>query len=118
MSRGPSPGDANGPAGGRRYRCLTRPRFDADANAYRMRYDDADRRSLLADLALGVAEVAGVPVTTIDPLYETLDPETLTRLCGASEGPDEVTFGVHGHEVTVGPDGARLRPPGVDRDRN
>lgn len=99
----------------RRYRHLTRPRFDADANVYRMRYDAVDRRTLLAEIALGIAEIADVDVASIDPLYETVDAEVLARL-GDAEEPEEMTFTAGDCEIAIRPGEACVRPPIADGD--
>ncbi|MFD1512439.1 HalOD1 output domain-containing protein [Halomarina rubra] len=51
-----------------------------------------------------VASAEGVPPRTLDPLYDTIDPDALDALV-SDAGPVRIRFSYEGHTVTVHGDG-------------
>ena len=77
---------------------------DRRANTHYVHYDPGSDATLSATLVRAVADLADEDPLAIDPLYETIDPDTLNEFVGADELPDvagTVTFTYEGLEVTV-----------------
>jgi hypothetical protein len=79
------------------------------SGVYRATYDP-DGPATLSDVVIeAIAEVAGVdPTTTVIPLADRIDPDSLDALFADSEGEAQTTFRVCGLEVLVRSDG-RIR---------
>lgn len=73
-------------------------------------HDTEDTGSLSTTVVTAVAKAASVEPVELPPLYETIDPDALDKLLGASPTGSRsyngyVTFGYADHSVTVHADG-------------
>lgn len=77
---------------------------DRRANTRHVHYDPGGDATLSDALVRAVADFADADPLELQPLYETVDPETLNEFVGADELPDvagNLTFTFEGYEVTV-----------------
>lgn len=77
---------------------------DRRANTHYVHYDPGADATLSATLVKAVADLADRDPLDLDPLYETIDPETLNEFVGIDELPEvagTVTFDYEEFEVTV-----------------
>lgn len=88
---------------------------DRRANACHVHYDPGSDASLSVVLVKAIAELADVDPLELEPLHETIDPETLNEFVGTDELPDvegTVTFVFEGYDVTVYASGlVKILPP-------
>lgn len=78
--------------------------LDRRANTRHIHYDPGADATLSDTLVRAVADFDDVDPLELDPLYETIDPDTLNEFVGSDELPDvagTVTFTFEGYEVTV-----------------
>lgn len=80
-------------------------------------------RSLCVAVVTAIAAVTGDEPTTIEPLYESVDPDALARTFESvrrrrrRDGRFSATFSHHGCEVVISPDGEiRVGLDGDERD--
>lgn len=77
---------------------------DRRANTHYVHFDPATGSTISEVLVRAVADLAGTDPLELDPLYETIDPDTLDEFVGTDELPDvagTITFTFEGYEVTV-----------------
>ena len=75
----------------------------APTERFRIQHDWEGKHSLSLSVVTAVSAVTGDAPTTIDPLYEVVDPSTLDELLASLRGDERatVTFSFHECRVTV-----------------
>lgn len=88
-----------------------RTHYDPETGIYRTAFDPtAD--SVVVTIVETVAYATDQELTTLPPLFGTVDPESIANLIsGSSEGPVEVTFMYIGCQVTISSDGECIVNP-------
>ncbi|WP_435074989.1 HalOD1 output domain-containing protein [Halorubrum sp. HHNYT27] len=75
--------------------------FYSNSETYLARYDQAETPASMAVIST-LAEILDVDPTDMDPLFHSVDTESLDALLGkATDGDVRVTSTLAGHEVTV-----------------
>lgn len=77
---------------------------DSGATTHHVHYNPAERANLCETLVLTIADLADAEPLSLDPLYETVDPEILDDIVesGGTLGLDgSVSFTYAGHRVQV-----------------
>jgi hypothetical protein len=75
--------------------------FRSGSGTYLARYDQLETSASMAVIAT-LAEISDVDPTELDPLFHSIDVESLDALFGgASDGDVRVTSTLAGHDVTV-----------------